>query len=90
MITDSKTKRSATLAKLSVCGCGFPLLNESIPIGTEYELDLKRRMCVALICGGCGKTMRGLDAVFVHSRVHGQRDGFLPIEVFEVNHENDD
>lgn len=71
------------LAKLSVCPCGFPLLDESIPLGTEYEIEPTRRIKVTLYCGGC-HAGHNLEAVFVNARgnSHG---GYLPAEVFEPN-----
>lgn len=74
----------ARLARLSVCDCGFPLLDTNIPLGTEYELDLTLRHPLSLLCGGCNKTTNGLDGVFVHERQPGQRPGYLPIVGFEL------
>lgn len=76
----------AKLAKLSVCPCGFPLLNESIHLGQEYEIEPKRTGPMTLICGGC-KTVIQLTCVFVHSRETPFRlgaGGFLPLEVFQT------
>jgi len=72
----------AKLTKLSVCDCGFPTLDESISLGTEYTLDLAREESFYLKCGGCGKLIK-LKAVFVLSR-NGSRPGFLPRSIFTV------
>jgi hypothetical protein len=69
-----------TLAKLSVCPCGHPLLKPSIGLGTEYEIEPDVKVVTTLICGGCG-SRRQLPAVFVHSRAGGT-PGWLPEEAF--------
>jgi hypothetical protein len=71
------------LAKLSACECGFPLLQDGIPVGTEYLVDEARRDSITLTCGGCKKTFP-LAGIFVFPRrqsdTHG---GWLPEIVFE-------
>lgn len=79
----------ATLVKLNVCDCGYPLLNESISLGTIYNLELERRQRIGLYCGGCGMMINGLDGVYVYGRLPGQSNGYLPIVIFEVDGAND-
>jgi hypothetical protein len=73
----------ATLEQLSVCSCGFPILNEEIPRGTEYFLDTTQKLDMHIICGGCGK-MQPIRCVFVHPRTEDGYPGFLPESIFEV------
>ena len=75
----------AKLNKLSVCKCGFSLLDENIPLGTEYKIDPADREPISIICGNCDETTRALDGVFVFARTPGQRNGYLPIEIFELD-----
>lgn len=69
-----------TLAKLSACPCGFPLLREDIPLGAEYEIEPDVRIINTLICGGC-KTQYLLPCVFVHHE-NPKKAGWLPECVF--------
>jgi hypothetical protein len=69
---------NARLKKLSVCGCGFPVLAEHIEIGAEYKIDRNIKEQLLLICGGCGVSIP-VQCVFVH----GGKSGFLPEEIFE-------
>lgn len=69
------------LSKLSVCECGFPLLDEAIQLGTEYLITESDRIDCVLICGGC-QTEHSLIAVMTFPR--GQsRGGYVPEKVFE-------
>lgn len=69
-----------TLTKLSVCPCGFRLLDESIPLGTAYEIDPARTAQLTMICGGCHNELQ-LDGVYVYDRGNSQ-GGYLPDSVF--------
>jgi hypothetical protein len=70
-----------TLKNNNICGCGFPLLNEDIPLGTEYEIAPLIEAPGTLKCGGCGKEHRVLG-VYVYHR-DGTGGGFLPKSIFE-------
>lgn len=69
------------LIKLSVCTCGFPMLDESIPLGTEFLIEESNRDHCTLTCGGC-KLEIPLDTVYVYARGRS-RGGQLPTEIFE-------
>lgn len=73
---------SAAVIKLSLCPCGFPVLETAIKVGTIYEV--KRQSCGSgtLICGGCGKHI-AIEVVFVCQRgeSHG---GYMPKEIFDL------
>jgi hypothetical protein len=69
------------LAKLSVCQCGFPLLDESIPLGTEYLINEQDRDTAIFTCGGCNKTWC-IKTVYVY--YNGKKQGgHMPSEVLE-------
>lgn len=74
------------LAKLSVCPCGFPLLKDGIPLGQLYTGEVDRLMDnFILICGGCGRIMKKTG---IWTSRPGARDGFLPIDAFDIVHSN--
>ena len=68
--------------RYSVCECGFPVLKESIPLGTEYEVDPKRLEPCYLICGGCRRRIK-IIGIWVEHSDKGQA-GFLPREIFDL------
>jgi hypothetical protein len=68
--------------RYSVCICGFPILSDAIPLGTEYEVDQNSTADCTVKCGGCGKENR-LTAIWVFSRA-GERPGYLPRDIFEI------
>ena len=75
------------LCKLSLCPCGFPLLNEAIPLGMEYTMltetcDLGQ--CWNLICGNCGAVMHGHGSVMVNAHLNpGAEYARLPVAIFD-------
>lgn len=78
---------TAKLGKLGVCACGFPILSDNIPLGTEYELEPDRAMDCTLHCGGCGR-QTSVPCVFVQGR-DGGPSGYLPAAIFEPPPEPD-
>ncbi len=72
---------NAKLAKISICECGFPLLNENIPLGTIYRIDTDMTLGLQFMCGGCGKLKR-IVGVYVLERGRS-KGGFLPRIAFE-------
>ena len=66
--------------RYSICDCGFPLLDESIPVGTEYKL-LNEWIAESftMTCGGCGKDIQTYCAYV--QRENGT-PGWLPFIVF--------
>lgn len=67
-------------ARLSVCACGFPILHDSIPLGTEYLVDPDRRMMAQLTCGGCRQELQ-VETVWVKNR-SDNLGGYIPAAVF--------
>lgn len=75
----------ARLKKLSVCPCGFWLLNEDIPLGTEYAAFPEMTGTVSIICGGCGRILRDLPTIEFASRSNPHAPHRpLPVEAFEL------
>lgn len=71
----------ATLVRLSVCSCEHPLLKESIPLGTEYEIDPAKTCTATFTCGGCGREFR-IECVWAAGRTPRSRGGYLPQSAF--------
>ncbi len=71
----------AKLSKLSICECGFPLLNPDIPLGTIYRIDTDVSLGLKFMCGGCHK-WKQIVGVYVLKRGES-KGGFLPRIAFE-------
>lgn len=78
----------AKVCKLSICQCGYPLFNDDVKIGTEYNIDESRKVPNSSVkCGGCG--MENYSTfVWVANRTDlagiRQMPGWIPIEAFDV------
>lgn len=70
-----------TLKRLSLCDCGFSVLSEAIPLGTEYEIDPAQTEALTFICGGCHK-IHFVRCVWVEKR-GTSAGGFLPEIIFQ-------
>ncbi len=90
----------AKFVKPSICSCGYPSLNESVPIGTIYEVNPEKWEYIVWICGGCKKQKHEVKVIWVHERVIGERvsmagvrvkevsaAGYLPEEIFQIGPE---
>jgi len=75
----------ATFTRYSMCICGYPILSDSVPIGTVYEVDDKVRAPFSWRCGGCHK-IQTVQGIWVHQRGESAA-GFLPLEIFELEKE---
>ena len=76
----SGVKSMVRLKRLSLCVCGYTLLQEEIPIGTIYFVDLGSQKPGALICGGCGRRHK-VTLVHVDARRTSEA-GWMPLEIF--------
>jgi hypothetical protein len=73
----------AKLVKLSICDCGYNMLNDEIPLGKMYTaFPQTRRWDFTFGCGNCGKT-RTVEALLVDQR--SGLPGWLPCELFELD-----
>ena len=68
------------IVKLSICKCGFTLLNENVQLGTEYEINESDVCPGAVKCGGCGAIIPA-QHVWTYAR-GGGHSGYLPREIF--------
>jgi hypothetical protein len=72
------------LERLSLCKCGFPLLNESIKLGTEYTIwPMATGPVFEWICGGCRKVNRQEVCVLASQVLHPNLPpAYLPAVLF--------
>lgn len=77
----------AILVNLSICPCGFPALDEAIPLGQAYVVDTTNTDTFTWICGGCGKEQHDVPGIFVFSR-EGGASGYLPAAILAVKGEH--
>lgn len=73
------------LRRLSICPCGFPVLEDDIRLGTRYRIDRASvRSRFDCGCGGC-KTVHHNVTVVNASSVRQPDAPFrpLPLELFE-------
>ena len=79
-----------TLVKLSICECGFSVLDDSIKIGTVYTIyPITMRDQCTLICGGCGKVHKYVSVVDASQKLHPERPPMpLPLEIFDFQEES--
>lgn len=71
------------LRRLSICPCGFGVLDDGIPVGTMYQVDRgSLRSGWTYFCGGCRRMrkIRVVDASSVLSSAAPLRP--LPLELF--------
>lgn len=67
----------AVSVKRSICPCGFPTLDESVPIGKEYAVRPNSERELLYICGGCGAGQ--------HVRcVEAEPGGYLPVGLLKL------
>lgn len=71
----------ATTKTLSICPCGFLVLQDDIGLGTEFEIHPENKVYGLMLCGGCGRPMQVLG-VFCDARGDSAA-GYLPIAIFE-------
>lgn len=77
----------ARFVKNSLCTCGFPVLNENIPVGTVYQIDPDTRYLGSMICGGCRSL---LQLTMVWAAAQGEsKAGFVPDGIFEYDRKAD-
>jgi hypothetical protein len=59
------------LRKLSICPCGFAVLDDSIQVGTKYRLYMESMSAhFRYRCGRCGKLQYGVAVVNANSVLH--------------------
>jgi len=78
-----RNKGTRTYQRYSICECGFPILNDGIPLGRVYEVDEESvRGGVNMRCGGCGNVLMNLSVIDAREEPSG-RFAPLPLAIFE-------
>lgn len=79
--------RTATYKNRSVCSCGFPALNETVPLEKKYLAVVGSGMPMMWQCGGCHE-MFAIEAVLVEDMrgvfLRLPRDIFNPESEWEL------
>lgn len=76
------SREITSLKRLSICPCGFGLLDERIHIGTEYLIDRMVSRRALMLCGGCGNKQK-VVCVAASSALNPDAPlMFLPVEIF--------
>jgi hypothetical protein len=75
-----------TLRRLSICECGFAVLDDSIQLGTVYNADADSvRHLYRYRCGGCGKTQDNVRVIKCSQKLNPDMPmAPLPLALFEV------
>lgn len=78
-------RETVTLKRLSICPCGYTVLQPEITLGTEYAVD---RATIAegftYVCGGCGEVQQNIRGVKVSSVLNPEAPMRpLPLALFE-------
>jgi hypothetical protein len=61
-------KKNAKLQRLSICPCGFPVLDDGIAVGSEYAIDSATLTGGFFYhCGGCGREQTDVQVVCASS-----------------------
>lgn len=72
------------LKHLSVCKCGYGTLDDSIPLGTLYKLNLKSVVLAEYSCGGC-HTVQTIQCILASQYLHPERTmALLPVGLFDL------
>lgn len=78
--------RPAVYKKRDICPCGYGVLRDEIPLGTQYKVDMASIKPGKHVCGGCG-SVTDISLVWV-KRVWVKGGfllpGWLPLEIFEL------
>lgn len=69
-------------ATKALCGCGFGVLYDDVPLGDVYQVEKSSVRPGKLVCGQCGKTTEVHLVKVINKRPPGGH-GWLPLELFE-------
>ena len=73
---------TAKYVKYSVCHCGFPALNEGVPIGKLYNVIPSMIGDCLMECGGC-KSRFPIKVIGISDDGHSL-NGYLPLDIFDL------
>ncbi len=76
--------KCVALQRLTICDCGFPVLDKSITVGTKYTIDdTQMRLGFSYFCGGCGKVHNNVAVVPATQILHPEMPMMpLPYDLF--------
>jgi hypothetical protein len=79
-----KTPAVMALQSLSICPCGFAVLDDSISIGTPYMVDLASiRKGFRYRCGRCGQAQGNVTVIDANQIIHPDAPPApLPFDLF--------
>jgi hypothetical protein len=77
---------TVTLQRLSICPCGYAVLDDAIQIGAQYQIDINsRRKGFTYECGNCSRRQDNIEVVDGTQRLQRSRPvAPLPYALFEV------
>lgn len=70
---------SAKSVKRGICPCGHAVIEEHVPLGKMYRVDMNSLHRGGLICGGCGRNM-ACDIIYADDPLY---PGWIVADVFE-------
>jgi len=72
------------LARLTVCECGYGVLDDAIQLGTKYTIDLESFKLAMYRCGRCGKR-KEVQVVLASQQLNpGRPMAYLPAALFDL------
>lgn len=78
------TLAKCRLKRISVCRCGYSVLDESIHLETVYTVDLDSIRIMRYHCGRCGQDT-SVQAVLASQQLHpGRAMAYLPAGLFDL------
>jgi len=76
------TLKKAILVKLTICDCGYAVLDDSIRVGTEFVADMDQRSTLSYFCGHCHGRQPHISCIGVNSPKHPTSFRPLPLAMF--------
>ena len=82
---NDKQLKQFPLVKLSVCGCGYGVLDDAIQLGTKYTVDLGSFNFGYYRCGRCHKAQT-IQIVLATQQLNPDRPmAYLPAGLFDLS-----
>lgn len=76
--------KTVTLARLSVCDCGYSVLDDAIQVGAKYTVDLGSFSLGTYKCGKCG-TRQEVQIILASQQLNPDRPmAYLPAWLFNL------
>lgn len=71
----------AVAVRRGICGCGYSLLRDEIPLGRVYRLDVDVTEPGLCFCPGCNSIHALLLVLCVGDSVGGWLTGMMPVDI---------